>query len=51
MSLLDNKCDKKIINESDKLLSVQETQKSNNNIICLKTREKTKDKKLSIVAQ
>ena len=36
MSLSDNKCDKKIINESDKLLSAQGTEKSNNNTLCLK---------------
>ena len=42
MSLSDNKCDKKIINESDKNHSAQGTHKSNNNTIYLKTREKEK---------
>ena len=51
MGLSDNKCDKRIINESDKTHLVQGTQKSNKNIIYLKIREKTKDKKLSIVAR
>ena len=44
MDLSDNKCDKRIINESNKLFSVQETQKSNNNIIYLKIK-KIEDKK------
>ena len=46
MSLSDNKCDKKIINESDKLFSAQGTQKSNNNTLYLKSGEKIKDKNL-----
>ena len=44
MSSSDNKCDKKIINESDKLFSTHGTQKSNNNTKCLKSGEKIKDK-------
>ena len=40
MGLSDNKCDKKIINESNKPLLAQETQKSNNNTLCLKSRRK-----------
>ena len=51
MNLSDNKCDKKIINKSNKLLSAQGIQKSNNNTICLKSGEKIEDKKLNIVAR
>ena len=40
MGLSDNKCDKRIINESDKTHPAQGTHKSNNNTIYLKTRGK-----------
>ena len=46
IGLSDNKYDKKIINESDKLLLAQGTHKSNNNTICLKSGRKTEDKNL-----
>ena len=51
MSLSENKCNKKIINESDKLFSMQGTQKSNNNTIYLKIGGKTEDTKLSLVVR
>ena len=43
MNLSNNKYDKRIINESDKLLSAHRTQKSNNNTKFLKSGEKTED--------
>ena len=52
MSLSDNKCDKRIINESNKKSSDARNTQSNNNIIYLKIEEKkTDDKKLSILAK
>ena len=52
MGLSDNKCDKRIINESDKTHPVQGTHKSNNNTIYLKIGEKKiENKKLSIKVQ
>ena len=51
MGLSDNKCDKRIINESDKIHPAQGTHKSNNNTIYLKTGGKIEDKKLSIVVR
>ena len=53
MDLLDNKYDKKIINESDKTHSAQGTYKSNNNTISIWKLEKKKieDKKLNLVAR
>ena len=51
MSLSDNKCDMRIINESDKTHSAQGTHKSKNNTIYLKTGGKTEDKKIRIKAR
>ena len=48
MGLSNDKCDKKIINESDKLLSMQRTYKSNNNTLCLKSGGKIEDSSMIV---